>query len=214
VPLLSRATKRQLKSALTRMAIVAGLCVAAVVTAINGGVWFVSGSGPWLLDPRHLSAKVHALGAYARHRGGCLIFKDADVIATARKAAKKHRLDADLFVALVEVESGSLAHRISRTGACGPAQLMPGTARDLGVTDSFDPVTALDGGARYLKEQMVRFRGRKDLALAAYNAGPGAVHGHVPVNGETERYVPRVLAVYQRIKAERHAVATRAVRER
>ena len=65
-----------------------------------------------------------------------------------------------------------------------------------------------------LHDQLVRFRGRKDLALAAYNAGPGAVRGgRVPVNGETERYVPRVLAVYQRIRAERHAVATRVVRE-
>jgi soluble lytic murein transglycosylase-like protein len=178
---------------------------ALVVMAINGAVWFVSGSGPFPLDPRRLQAKVTALGAYAKHRGGCLIFKDADVLATARKAARKHGVDPDLFEALVEVESGLVAHRISAAGACGPAQLMPATARDLGVRDPFDPATSLDGGARYLREQLVRFKGRKDLAVAAYNAGPGAVRGAVPRNGETERYVPRVLSLYERKKASRLA---------
>ena len=204
--LLSRSASRRLKRSLTRIALVLGAAACAAVAAVNGGVWFVSGSGPFPLDPRHLRAKARALWTYARHRGGCLIFKDADVIATARKAARKHGVDADLFEALVEVESGSIAHRISRAGACGPAQLMPGTARDLGVRDPFDPVTALDGGARYLKEHLVRFHGRRDLALAAYNAGPGSVrNGRVPVNGETERYVPRVLSLYHRKKQERLA---------
>ena len=204
--LLSRSASKRVKRALTRTALVVGALLAMAVSAVNGGVWFVSGSGPFLLDPRHLGAKARALGTYARHRGGCLIFKDDDVIATARKAARKHGVEADLFEALVEVESGSIAHRISRAGACGPAQLMPGTARDLGVKDPFDPLTSLDGGARYLKQQLVRFHGRRDLALAAYNAGPGAVrNGRVPVNGETEHYVPKVLGVYSRKKLVRQA---------
>ncbi len=199
----SRALSQRLRTALARIGFLAfGVC-AVVVALINGAVWFVSGSGPFPLDPRHLQGKLRALKAYARHRPGCFIWSDPDVIATARKAARKHGLEPAFFEALVEVESGSIAHRISSTGACGPAQLMPGTAHDLGVKDPFEPVAALDGGARYLKAQMVRFHGRRDLALAAYNAGPGAVHGHVPQNGETEHYVPRVLAVYERKKAER-----------
>ena len=204
----SRAIVRRLRTALKRSALVAAVLCALFVAAVNGAVWLVSGSGPFPLDPRHIQGKLQALKAYARHRPGCFIWSDADVVATARKAARKHGVEVALFQALVEVESSSIAHRISHTGACGPAQLMPGTARDLGVTDPFDPVGSLDGGARYLKDQLVRFHGRRDLALAAYNAGPGAVHGHVPHNGETERYVPRVLAVYQRIKAERRALRT------
>jgi soluble lytic murein transglycosylase-like protein len=196
---------RRLKVASKRIGLVAGALVAAFVMAVNGGVWIVSGSGPFPLDPRHLRGKVRALAAYARHRPGCLIFKDDDVIATARKAARKHGLDPDLFEALVQVESGSIAHRISRTGACGPAQLMLGTASDLGVKDPFDPATSLDGGARYLKDHLRRYKGRKDLALAAYNAGPGSVRNVVPANGETERYVPRVLALYEQKRAERLA---------
>ena len=133
------------------------------------------------------------------------------MVKTARESAKRYRVDPDLFEALVEVESGSIAHRISVAGACGPAQLMPRTAADLGVTDPFDPKSSLDGGARYLKEQLVRFHGRRELALAAYNAGAGNVHGAVPINGETERYVPRVLAVYSRVKAARRAERHRAL---
>jgi soluble lytic murein transglycosylase-like protein len=207
-----RAVRARAKKMLRRMSLVAGAIGLLVVISINGAVWFVSGSGPFPLDPRHLSGRLRALRAYALHRPGCLLFKDADVVATARRAARKHRIEAELFEALVEVESGSVAHRISRAGACGPAQLMPSTARDLGVKDPFDPASALDGGARYLREQLKRFRGRRDLALAAYNAGPGAVHGAVPRNGETEYYVPRVLAVYARKQAERRELERRAER--
>jgi len=200
---------RRLKTAARRIAFVALAVACAAVATVNGLVVWVSGSGPFLLDPRRLGAKARALRTYARHRGGCLIWKDADVVETARKAARRHRVDPDLFAALVEVESGSVAHRISHAGACGPAQLMPSTARELGVKDPFDPVTSLDGGARYLKQQLVRFQGRRDLALAAYNAGPGAVRGAVPRNGETEYYVPRVLSIYWKKKAGKAAVERR-----
>jgi soluble lytic murein transglycosylase-like protein len=94
--------------------------------------------------------------------------------------------------AIVTVESGNHAHRISFAGAMGPAQLMPGTAALLGVSDPFDPSQAIDGGARYLAQQLRR-TGRVDLAVAAYNAGPGAVNGSVPRNGETELYVAKVM---------------------
>jgi soluble lytic murein transglycosylase-like protein len=102
----------------------------------------------------------------------------------------------------VEIESHSKAHRISSAGAMGPGQLSFGTASSLGVTDPFDPVTSLEGSAHYLGLQLARFH-EIDLALAAYNAGPGnvSVNGAVPHNGETEFYVAKVLAEYERRRA-------------
>src|ERR671931_457767 len=112
-------------------------------------------------------------------------------------ASRRHGLPPGLLAALVTVESGNHAHRISPAGAMGPAQLMPGTARDLQVDDPFDPRESLDGSARYLAEQLQRYKDVR-LAVAAYNAGPGNVRGRVPRNGETEIYVQRVMAEYEK----------------
>jgi len=79
----------------------------------------------------------------------------------------------------------------------GPAQLTPDTARHLGVTDPFDPASGIDGSARYLAAQLHSFHDVK-LAVAAYNAGPGAIVGRtIPKNGETEHYVRKVMAAYR-----------------
>jgi soluble lytic murein transglycosylase-like protein len=84
----------------------------------------------------------------------------------------------------------------------GPLQLIPPTARALGVSDPFDPEQSLDGAARYLHAQLASFHSIR-LAAAAYNAGPGAIHGHrVPQNGQTEIYVVRVM---QALAVERHS---------
>jgi soluble lytic murein transglycosylase-like protein len=93
----------------------------------------------------------------------------------------------------------------------GPGQLMPGTARMLGVEDPFEPGPAVDGSARYLAEQLARFDDVR-LAVAAYNAGPGAVNGQVPRNGETEFYVAKVMAAYERLRPApvRQPVATKS----
>ena len=95
-----------------------------------------------------------------------------------------------LFETLIQRESAFDPRAVSPKGAKGLGQLMPGTAADLGVTDPFDPIANLDGSARYLVEQFRRF-GSVELALAAYNAGPGAVrkHGGVPPFAETRAYV-------------------------
>ncbi|MCC5949400.1 MAG: lytic transglycosylase domain-containing protein, partial [Nitriliruptoraceae bacterium] len=113
--------------------------------------------------------------------------------------AQRHGLDPRLLAALVWTESNFRPDAVSHAGALGLAQLMPGTARGLGV-DPRDPLANLDGGARYLRTQLDRF-GRVDLALAAYNAGPGRVErvGRIPNIVETQLYVVRVLERYERL---------------
>ncbi len=111
----------------------------------------------------------------------------------ARAAARKHGVPEDLFLRLVQQESGWNPKAVSHKGAIGLAQLMPATARKLRV-DPRDPKQNLDGGARYLAQQYRTFQDWR-LALAAYNAGPGAVkkHGGVPPYRETQGYVKAIL---------------------
>lgn len=108
----------------------------------------------------------------------------------ARSAARRHAIPEDLFLRLVQQESNWNARAKSHAGAQGLAQLMPGTARLLGVSNVWDPYENLDGGARYLRMMYDEF-GSWRLALAAYNAGPAAVkrHGGVPPFRETRNYV-------------------------
>jgi hypothetical protein len=108
------------------------------------------------------------------------------------------RLPPGLMDSLVIAESGYDPFAISHAGAAGLAQLMPGTASDLGVSNRLDPVANIDAGARYLRSLLDGFGGNVPLALAAYNAGPAAVRrgGRVPANAETPGYVHRVLSLW------------------
>jgi len=118
-----------------------------------------------------------------------------DLAAMAIAAARRPSLDPDLVQAVVAVESGFRPDAVSPKGAQGLMQLMPYTARALGVKDTFDPAANLDGGTRYLRALLARYNGDVSRALAAYNAGEGAVarHGGVPPYPETLAYVRKVL---------------------
>jgi hypothetical protein len=117
-----------------------------------------------------------------------------DLRQAAIDAANRNGIDPNLFLRLVQQESGFNPNALSRKGAMGPAQLMPATAGELGV-DPRDPLQNLDGGARYLRQQLDAFNGDTRLALAAYNAGAGNVrkHGGVPPFRETQNYVRAIL---------------------
>jgi len=122
-----------------------------------------------------------------------------DLRALAEAAARRHGLDPALVLAVVHVESGFRPDAVSPKGARGLMQLMPGTATRLGVEDSFDPEQNLDGGTRHLGDLIARYNGDVKRALAAYNAGEGAVERHrgVPPYGETRAYVRNVLRRYR-----------------
>ncbi len=173
------------------------IAVCLPVVTLNLAVAFFGSSVVFPLSPFFLKEKWHALGAYAKHRPRCLLTGHDELSGLSSAAEKKYRLPRGLMNAVVSVESGGRPHRISFAGAMGPAQLMPGTAALLGVSDPFDPAQAIDGGARYLAQQLKR-TGRVDLAVAAYNAGPGAVNGRIPQNGETELYVAKVMKALAR----------------
>lgn len=116
-------------------------------------------------------------------------------------SSDRYRVDPRLVVAMVGVESEFKPRLRSSKGALGLGQLMPETVRDLQVADPFDPDQNLDGAVRYLKRHLVTFRGRHPLALAAYNAGGGAVrkwHG-IPPYRETHAYVRHVLHLYRQL---------------
>jgi len=117
---------------------------------------------------------------------------------TIAAAADVHNLDADLIRAVAQIESCFDAQAVSKVGAEGVMQLMPTTAAELGVSDSFNAVENIHGGASYLAKMMSRFNQNHQLALAAYNAGPSAVdkHNGIPPFPETQNYVKKVLELY------------------
>ncbi|WP_370451264.1 lytic transglycosylase domain-containing protein [Lysobacter sp. N42] len=119
-----------------------------------------------------------------------------------RAAAKKTGVDDAYLRAIAHAESGFDPQAVSPKGARGVMQLMPGTARELGVTDPHSPVQSIDGGARHLRQLIRRYRGDLVLAAAAYNAGAGVVarYGGVPPYRETRAYVEKVRALYTRYR--------------
>jgi soluble lytic murein transglycosylase-like protein len=116
------------------------------------------------------------------------------------EAGHQHNLDVDLLASVVKAESNGDAHAVSRAGARGLMQLMPKTASEHGIEDSFRPDENVRGGSAYLDEMLERYHDNLALALAAYNAGPAAVdkyHG-IPPYHETRVYVARVIHEFNR----------------
>jgi len=127
-------------------------------------------------------------------------------------AAQKYGVDPDLIRAVIEHESGFDRNATSPVGAQGLMQLMPGTARGLGVSDPYDPAQSIDGGTHFLADLLRRFDGDVRLALAAYDAGPSAVeryHG-VPPYAETQNYVTWVLNRLAELKGQSTATTERS----
>ena len=129
--------------------------------------------------------------------------------AEVESAAVRHNLDPNLIRAVIHVESSGRHDAVSHAGAMGLMQLMPRTAESLGVTDPFDIRQNIDGGSAYLRRMLDMFDDDLSLALAAYNAGAGAVrrHGGIPPFQETQNHVPRVLHHMERYAVEQYRLA-------
>lgn len=165
----------------------------------DGSIRFTNRQPPKGVNAEVFTAKGKGFSYYTSPRGRGKIFPNL-YNAIIQSAARLHGIDAGLIKAVIHVESAFNPRAISPKGARGLMQLMPGTAKDLGVVNSFNPHHNIYGGARYLAQLLKRHEGNVQYALAAYNAGPEAVSKYrgIPPYSETINYVRRVMAMKKR----------------
>jgi soluble lytic murein transglycosylase-like protein len=134
-----------------------------------------------------------------------------DLNQVVNEASGRYRLDPDFVNSVIKAESGFNVRAVSRKGAQGLMQLMPGTASQLGVSNAFDPTANVDGGTRYLRELLERYNFDMVKALAAYNAGPQRVEhfGGVPPYSETRAYVARIVRDFNKKKTAKEKSTAR-----
>ncbi len=179
------------------------LIEAAGEMAVGGTIPQAAGGTPSSSFSAALAAATSAAGAPTSAAGAPTSASAADVAGAGSgeyesliaQAAERYGVDPAVLHGLIQQESGFDPDAQSAAGAAGLTQLMPSTASSLGVSDPLNPGESIEGGARYLAEMMERFGGNTNDALAAYNAGPGAVeqYGGVPPYAETQSYVGKVL---------------------
>jgi soluble lytic murein transglycosylase-like protein len=148
-------------------------------------------------EPQRTSPRSRGI---SRARGAAPRISKEELERLAHEAAERHKVDPALVKAVIEAESNWNPGAVSSKGAQGLMQLIPGTAESLGVQDAFDPEQNVEGGVRHLRSLLEKYDGDLDKALAAYNAGAGAVDraGGVPNYRETRHYVRKVTDTYFR----------------
>ena len=126
----------------------------------------------------------------------------ADIDELIETFSQKYDIDGDFIKAIIKQESGFNVRATSKKGAMGLMQLMPKTAESLGVVDAYNPSQNIEGGVKYLKSLLDKYGDNKEMALAAYNAGPGAVkkYGGIPPYKETQNYVNSIMNTYNKVK--------------
>ena len=201
-----RVTVRTMPCRLIRLAILAALLVAGVSATASAQIYtWRDANGNQVLSDHKPSAPAtspvrtfrvegNASAALLVTRPVARGYRD-DYDDLVVKYAREQGLRSDLVRAVIQVESGYEPRAVSSKGALGLMQLMPGTAARLGVTRPFDPEENIKGGTKYLRQLLDQFDGNEELALAAYNAGPGAVNRYgntVPPYRETRDYVRKV----------------------
>jgi len=187
----------------------------ATITDESGRRFFVNADPPMQFAPAKPRTTIYMPGQLSftgANRPEVNIDRDG-VEKLVREAAERHQVDPALVRAVIETESNWNPAAVSRKGALGLMQLIPTTAQRFGANNAFSPQQNVDAGVKYLKTLLERYNGNLDLALAAYNAGEGAVdraHG-VPAFRETRNYVQKVQNAYYRTGSGRlETVYTRA----